>query len=133
MQNNAIYLPDTNSILRYLLQDHEEFSKQAFDFWEAVRLGQTRARLSEGVLIEAVYVLQRFYKIPREKITASLKPLLAYKGIRSPELTILKKSLDFYAAHNLDFVDCILAVRYAEKEGVVFTFDKKLSNAIAKM
>ena len=74
-------LPDTNVVLRYLLNDEPELSSKARLYWEGVIDGSTRASLTEGVLMECVYVLQRFYKVPRDAIAATLSALLAYKEI----------------------------------------------------
>jgi len=45
-------LPDTNIVLRYLLNDEPELSAKARIYWESVREGSTRASLTEGVLME---------------------------------------------------------------------------------
>jgi len=85
MRRNEIFLPDTNTILRYLLQDEPTLSRQASLFWEQVREGNIHALLTEGVLMECVYVLQRFYKVPRSLITEKLTGLLAYKGLNDTQ------------------------------------------------
>jgi len=72
MLPNENALPDTNTIFRCLLQDEPTLSAQASLFWERVREGTIRAVLTEGVLMECVYVLQRFYKVPRNLIAEKL-------------------------------------------------------------
>lgn len=126
MNKSPLYLPDTNTVLRYLLQDHPELSRKATDFWEAVRTGSRRAFIAEGVLLECVYVLQRFYKAPRQKIADSLSTLLTYRGAVCAESAMFEHSLALYRSCSLDFVDCMLAVRHRNGEGILFSFDEKL-------
>ncbi|MDA8410771.1 MAG: PIN domain-containing protein [Treponema sp.] len=126
------WLPDANTILRYLLDDHPELSVRAGVFWEAVREGSRNAFLREGVLVECVYVLQRFYKVPRPAIASKLRGLLAYKGLSSAEGDLLHASLALYGENNLDYVDCLLAASAARGEGQVFTFDEGLQKVVAR-
>jgi len=112
-------LPDTNIVLRYLLNDEPELSAKARIYWESVREGSTRASLTEGVLMECVYVLQRFYKVPRDAIAATLSALLAYKGQDASNLDLFRASLGVYSMTKLDFVDCILYARAKAGEGKV--------------
>ncbi len=131
MNKSSLYLPDTNTVLRYLLQDHPELSRTATDFWEAVRTGSRRAFIAEGVLLECVYVLQRFYKAPRQKIADSLSTLLTYRGAVCTEPAVFEHSLALYCSCSLDFVDCMLAVRHRNGEGILFSFDDTLNKLVS--
>lgn len=125
------YLPDTNTVLRYLLNDHPDLSQRARVFWDAVRLGEQRAILTEGVLMECVYVLQRFYKVPRDKIASNLKGILSYKGLDTSNKSLSDQALTVYQTTNLDFVDCLLAVRHIRREGILFGFDDNLNKLVS--
>lgn len=130
MNPTNITIPDTNIILRYLLDDEPVLSTKARTYWERVRDGTTRAILTEGVLMECVYVLQRFYKVPRDAIAATLSALLAYKGLDTSNLDLFRASLDTYSLTKLDFVDCILYARAKAGEGKVISFDERLNNLL---
>lgn len=125
-----VSLPDTNTILRYLLDDEPSLSAKARVYWEKVRDGETKAILTEGVLMECVYVLQRFYKVPREAVVTQLTGLLAYKGLDRDNLELYQASLVVYAQTTLDFVDCILYAREKSGQGTVFSFDGKLNKRL---
>jgi predicted nucleic-acid-binding protein len=127
----SVSLPDTNTILRYLLKDHPEMSAKATAYWESVREGHVSARLTEGVLMECVYVLQRFYKVPREPLADQLAMILAYKGLRHQDLAIFGRALEIYRQGSLDFVDCLLVARELSGEGRVFSFDQGIGKALA--
>ncbi len=132
MIQNEITLPDTNTVLRYLLNDEPVLSIKARSYWEKVREGTARAVLTEGVLMECVYVLQRFYKVPRDAITATLSALLAYKGLDQGNLDLFRSSLTAYGQTNLDFVDCLLYARAKAGEGKVISFDGKLNKHLSR-
>ena len=125
-------LPDTNTILRYLLNDEASLAARARDFWEPVREGSARAILTEGVLMECVYVLQRFYKTPRARIVSSLAAILGYKGLERDGLELFGVALDTYGATSLDFVDCLLVAREEAGQGKVFSFDAKLNSRLRR-
>jgi len=127
MKVTEMVLPDTNTILRYLLADDPVLAKKASLFWEEVREGTVQAVLTEGVLMECVYVLQRFYKVPRTTIAEKLTGLLSYKGLTEDNKELFGHSLDVYSSTVFDFVDCLLYSAEKEGLGTVFSFDEKLN------
>ncbi len=82
--------------------------------------------------MECVYVLQRFYKVPRARIVSSLTDILGYKGLEREGLAIYEAALSTYSESSLDFVDCLLAAREAAGQGKVFSFDDKLNARIER-
>ena len=57
MTKCGMLLPDTNTILRYLLKDEPGQYARAEAVFEAVRLGQKQAVILEGVVLECLYVI----------------------------------------------------------------------------
>ena len=128
---NKLWLPDTNTILRYLLWDQPLLAEEASRFWEDVREGRKKALLLESVLMECVYVLQRFYKVPRPEIAEQLQGLLAYEGLMdSGQKALFQGALRNYTSYSLDFVDCLLMEYQKQGKGAVFSFDGKLNKKI---
>ena len=126
MQRPKVILPDTNVVLRYLLRDHEAHYVQANEFFEAVREGKRQALLLEGVLVECIHVLTKFYRVPRSEAAVKLQGLLQYKGIRNPDRAELLDALKRYEGTHLDIVDCILLAKGADEHVEVFSFDADL-------
>ena len=85
MTELARKLPDTNTILRYLLDDVPHLSAKACAFFEKVRVGKEKVLILESVLAECVYVLIKFYKVPKAEVVEKLKGLLLYKGIANED------------------------------------------------
>lgn len=119
-------LPDTNVVLRYLLKDNPEQFEKAERFFEEVRDGGTQAVFLESVLVETMYVLTKFYKVPKGEAAANLSGLLRYKGIMNDDKVAMLAALALFAEKNIDLVDCIVVARARQWEAEVFSFDKKL-------
>lgn len=126
MAKPASVLPDTNVILRYLLADHTEHYAQASAFFEAVREGHRQALILESVLTECVYVLHKFYRVPRLEVADKLSVLLHYKGIQNEDRSDLVDALQRYGKSKLDWVDCLLLAKEAGGKFEIFSFDADL-------
>ena len=130
MRRPKVVLPDTNVVLRYLLRDHEAHYALASEFFEVVREGQRQAVLLEGVLVECIYVLTKFYQVPRAEAAGKLHALLQYNGIRNPDRQELLDALKCYTETKLDIVDCILLAKGTAEHTEVFSFDADLRSKL---
>jgi predicted nucleic-acid-binding protein len=126
-------LPDTNTILRYLLKDHDEQYKKAASFFEEVRTGKETVIILESVLVECVYILIKFYNVPREETAKILRQFLGYKGIVNSDRKDLIDALTFFAESKLDIVDAILHIKARNNRFALFTFDKTLAKKTGKL
>jgi predicted nucleic-acid-binding protein len=124
-------MPDTNVLIRYLLRDNQEQFTAAEAYFEEVRSGKKKAVILESVIVESLYVLTKFYGIPREEAAGPLVEIMHYKGVGNADAGVLVDALKLYAASGLDPVDCLLAARQKLGEGEVFTFDKELKRVAA--
>lgn len=119
-------LPDTNTIVRYLVADHPALHAKAKEFFDDVKRGAVKTVVLESVLAECVYVLTKIYKVPRNEAAASLIAVLRYKGIANEDRHELIRALSLFSQHRLDIVDCILCAKAAAGEDHLFTFDADL-------
>ena len=118
-----VYLIDTNVILRYLLGDHKSFSPKAKAFMELISQGTKKAEIPSVVIVECVYVMEKFYKIPRNEIVDALTKILNFSGIVNPDKSEILEALLKYANTHTDIVDCMLAAQ-SSPEKVIISFDK---------
>ncbi len=118
-----VYLIDTNVILRYLLGDHVKFSPKAEDFMLEVSKGVKKAEILDIVIVECIYVMEKFYNVPKSVIVDKLSKILNFSGIINPDRSKILKALFQYEKSNIDIVDCILASQ-SSLERVVVSFDK---------
>lgn len=127
MRGPARRLPDTNTILMYLLGDEPRLYEEAAKFFEKVRDGEEKAIILETVLVECTYVLTKFYKVPRREASAKLGQLLHYKGIANDDREELIEALTTFSEKpSLDIVDCILCAKARRPKLSLFTFDETL-------
>lgn len=120
-------IPDTNVVLRYLLDDEPALAEKAKAFFDKVKRGEADAIILESVVAECVYVLSKHYEAPRERIAESLIAILRYKGIANSDQEALIAALSLYASKSLHIVDCILYAKAAAAHGELMTFDKQLT------
>jgi len=132
MPRREVSLPDTNSILRYLLADNKELHERACGLFDKVRTGEAAVLLLESVLVECVYVLVKFYGVPRQEAAVTLKGFIAYRGVTNSDKKDLAEALTLFADSTLDIVDCILCMKAKNNNLPLFTFDKALAKRVGK-
>jgi predicted nucleic-acid-binding protein len=119
---------DANIILRYLLQDAQQFLEQARG-----KIEDQNIFIPNEVIAGVVYVLEKVYKVERAHILGSLQNLLSYSNIRTHDRNILIETLKLYSEIKVDFVDALL-FSYSKIGGhTIFTFDKKLNQLLDEL
>jgi predicted nucleic-acid-binding protein len=121
-----VYLIDTNVILRYLLGDHHKFSPRAKKFMQDVATGNKKAEIPSVVIVECIYVMEKYYKIAKSEIVDALNRILNFKGIVNPDRSEILSALVKFDETNIDIVDCIIAAQSTPNR-VIVSFDKYFS------
>ena len=111
-----VYLIDANVIVRFLTGVPEAHFEQACRWLEEVETGARQVLILGGVLMEAWFVLTRFYKLPKVEVADDLKAILHLAGVVNPDKLILAEALTMAVQHNIDFVDALICAR-ARLEG----------------
>lgn len=96
---------DTNILLRHLTQDHPDHSPRATAYLARIEAGEFRVRTAETVVFEAVFTLQRHYKVPKARIRDLVLPIVLLPGIVLVGKQRLRKVFDLYVDHNVSFID----------------------------
>ena len=122
-ENEKAHLVDTNIILRFLLNDHQEHSPSATRFMIDVSRGVTKAEILDFILLECIYVLEKYYEIPRSEIAHRLSQIINFQGIGNSNKATLLNALFNYKKFKIDFADCLMAA-YSSTNRVVVSFDK---------
>lgn len=114
---------DTNVLVRYFAQDDAEQSARATVLIESLTDAKP-GYLSQVVLIELVWVLQRCYDASREMTADTLERLLRTQELVVQDAEQVWQALRIYRQGG-DFADCLIA-RVAMAAGCdeVVTFDK---------
>src|SRR5919199_2489754 len=96
---------DTNVLLRYLTRDDEEKAQRALALLTRVERGEEKLVTSAMVIFETVFTLQHTYKVPRERIRASMGDIIAFPGLSLPAKRLYLRALELYATTRLSFAD----------------------------
>jgi predicted nucleic-acid-binding protein len=112
---------DANIVLRYLLNDHKKFYDQSKHIIERKTI-----HLATEVLAEIVYVLEKVYNVPRNRIFKALTQLLDYPNITTSDKMVYFESLNIYKTENIDFVDALLVSYNRVHNYTIHSFDKKV-------
>ena len=131
MKNVKKSLPDTNTIVRYLVKDNLSLYAKAESFFDQVRNGSVGAVILESVIAECIYVLTKIYNVPKEKAAESLINILRYKGIYNEDRNELIRALTLFSERNIDIVDCILCEKATAAKASLFSFDTELNKIMA--
>ncbi|MEB4592245.1 PIN domain-containing protein [Candidatus Thiothrix sp. Deng01] len=126
-------LVDTNVILRYLLADNEALYQRACTILDPLQRGETQGTVTEGVLIECVYVLLKVYEIPRALIADKLSAMLSYTGLYQAQYDHHIQALEIFAEHNVDIVDALLFTRSQQEGSSIQSFDKDIRKLIKRL
>jgi predicted nucleic-acid-binding protein len=119
---------DANVILRYILNDHEEFSPQAKEI-----IDKHIVEVPIEVLCEVIYVLTGHYKIDRQNVSTELKRFFEQTQCTLPHQEAILQALEYFGENTLDFVDCVLAGYAKIEKDKIHTFDVKLQKLIEKV
>jgi predicted nucleic acid-binding protein len=104
-------LLDTNILLRHILGDSAEQSPRATAVISRIARGEETVRLADTVVFEAVFTLERFYRVPRSAIRDALQPILHLPGVILPGKTAYSRVFDLYVGSaGLSFADCFQIV-----------------------
>ncbi len=119
---------DANAILRYILMDNLEMANKVEKLIE-----ENKICVKYEVIAEVIYVLEKVYKISREKIVGGLNIFINLENIKIDSPKVLALALNTYKNVKIDFVDTLLYSYKAVENIDVFTFDKKLNTLISKL
>ena len=117
---------DANAFLRYLLNDIPAQAEAARDV-----IDSGAAILTNEVLAEIVYVLDKVYGLTRQKIADALEGVV--KEVQCEDRELVLGALSTYRVNRkLDIVDSILVARHRLRQIEVLTFDKDLLKQMEK-
>ena len=114
---------DTNVLVRHLTGDPPETAERATAFLAT----HAELYLSDLIVAETVYVLESFYKAPREQVAEAMRSLVAMRSMITVDPALLLRALEVYEVERLDFAEAYL-VACAESTGIgrVASFDRTI-------
>jgi predicted nucleic acid-binding protein len=120
----ARLLLDTNVIVRFLTGDHPAHSPRSRKLFARAAAGDVTLVVTDLALAETAWVLQSFYSLDRDAITAALKDLIESTGIEVQNKAILLSALRNFAQIEVNFVDAYHAAVAATESVGIASFDR---------
>jgi len=109
---------DTSALIRFFTRDDETKAKKAKDLLES----NEELLLIDTVLLELVFTLIKFYKLPKIQLLEVIKYLLSRSNIKAnPQI---RNAVRIFEEKNMSITDC-LVVAYGEGNKIA-SFDDKL-------
>jgi predicted nucleic-acid-binding protein len=114
---------DTNILVRHLTGDPPAMARRA----TALLVSQPELYLADLIVAETVYVLESFYKAPRDQVATAMRSLIAMRSMITVDPALLLRAIEIYEVDRLDFAEAYL-VACAESSGVgaVASFDQAI-------
>jgi len=103
-----VTLIDTNIIIRFLIGDHDQHLIESTRIFEEIESGNLQVEILDVVIMEVLFVLTKFYKLPKIDVVMDLKTILAMKGVVNNNKVILFDALSLFLTKNIDFVDALI-------------------------
>jgi predicted nucleic acid-binding protein len=100
---------DTNVLIRHILADHPDHSPRASSLILRIQRGEIRVEVSETVLFETIYLLERRFRAPKAEVRSAVQPIIELPGIVFAGKRRFLRALDFYTDHNLPIADALHA------------------------
>ena len=121
-----VYLLDTNIIIRFLVGDHQEHLAKSIEIFKDIESAKLQVEILDGVLMEAFFVLTKFYKLPKDEVIDDLKTILALNGVINSNKIILYETLNIIEIKNIDFVDALICAKSKLQGFGKISFDNDL-------
>jgi predicted nucleic-acid-binding protein len=118
---------DTNVLVRFLVEDDPRQAQIVRDLVRSVIESGSRCFLSDLVLAEMVWVLERRYKVPRTEIVEKLEQLLRSRHLEFQSRDWIDRATRAYKAMRGDFADFLIREAALGADcAAVATFDRAL-------
>jgi len=121
-------LIDTNIIIRFLIGDHEQHLIESTRIFEAIETGKLEVEILDVVPMEALFVLTKFYALPKTEVVTDLKAILAMQGVINSNKVILSDALSLFVDKNMDFVDALICTKSKLQGYDWLSFDRDVNN-----
>ena len=71
--------------------------------------------LSDLIVAETVYVLESFYKAPREQVAEAMRSLVAMRSMVTVDPALLLRAVEVYEVERLDFAEAYLVASVSQE------------------
>jgi predicted nucleic acid-binding protein len=123
---------DANIFVRFAMNDHAEHSPLARELIASIDSGQTVAETAATVIFEAVYVLNKTYRVDRARVIDTMMGLVSMPGLRIPNKAAVQRALNLWSqTGRISYADAFHLMLTSETSHKrIATFDKGMGNVL---
>lgn len=125
------YIVDTNTFLRFLLNDIPGQKKEAEKLFGQAKNGQIKVNVLQITIFELEFILRKYYNFPKLQVLEKLEAILGSDYLEVESQKEFISALNWYSKYQLSFVDCFLTSCARERDQKLFTFDQDLQKVFA--
>lgn len=114
---------ETSVFICFLTRDDEKKYQECVKLFEKISRGKTLPYTSNTVIAEIIFILDRHYNFPKNKILTAIDKLLILRNLTLIEKTDTKQALRFFAKYNIKYGDALIAAQVPTPI-TLLTYDK---------
>lgn len=128
------YIIDTNALISFVTDRNLEQQQMVAPIFEGAARLKCSLICHQSVLGEFVFVMDKVYGLPKERINTMLADFIAMPGVVIEQQTDFKTVLALWPVMVADYGDALVAATAKSvKGGIVVTFDSKFKASLKKM
>lgn len=117
---------DTNTLLRFLLNDIPEQVKEVEKKIEQAKNGKIRLHVPQIVVFEIHFALVSQYGFDKQAVIDALKKIIILDYLVVSDREIFMEAMELYKEKNVSLPDCFIKIYAEHYQAGIFTFDKDL-------
>ena len=116
---------DTNIFIRFLTDDVPEKADACEKIFKRAVEKKESLFTTDMVIAEIVWVLESFYKLPKNEVQDKVEKILNTPNLICPHKDLILSALILYSEKNIDYIDAYNALILKEK-GIkeLYSYDK---------
>jgi predicted nucleic-acid-binding protein len=117
---------DTNIIIRIAVKDDDKQREACIRLLERAKNKELMLYLLPVAILETVWILEKYYKLPKKKVRDFVEALLNTPEIICDMEDVFKQAITVYEEKNIKFADAVMGCWGLQKGIInVFTYDEK--------
>ena len=118
-------LLDTNVIIRFITRDHPAKAEKLKRLFERVVAGKEQLLVTDLVVAEVIWVLEKVYKLKKPDIRAKVEAILNTPNLFFQNRGVISEGIILYEIYNIDFIDAYhKAFMQKAKIKEVYSYDR---------
>lgn len=126
---------DANIFLRFLTGDDRRKAEATRRLIQKAVDGEIALHTHPLILAEVVWVLESYYKLPRQEIAGKLHLIMNTPNISIDDENAFAHAVELYSESKIDLADCFAAALTIQESYVLLSYDRdfdKLAGVVRK-